>query len=576
MQTTFGKVDQHENEAVPNRILCRGGSALAWLLAAMTASSMALTACGGGASSEVSKENSNPPAQSSTAQAEPTIHKLKLLGAHNGGEIWDNRENYDVWGIWQEMLKENNLELEYEMVTGEQYPTVIQTRMSSGSNLPDIANVSPLDDAMLLGLAKQGVILELNSLLNQYSNGNVEAMYRDTYPFANGLVLTADGNRYWTTNLYVKTYQKKDLANTGLTLMVRGDWLDSLKLDVPTTLDEFTQTLRTFREKDPNGTGTADEILNLKVQTFQNGLAQCFGLGADVVSIDPNNRAVVSPWYQDGAKAYFAYVQSLVSEGIIDPALIGSSEVANQRTAENKVGAFFSYGMDGWTQKKIADVENAHFQPLMPLTGAAEGITPYAVVEPGELCWNRYVITKGCKDVEGAVKLLDLFYSQEYRQMMCWGVEGDYSETKDGITSKIKYEEGQNQRDGKIFGNGEQIFGDYIPNLRIFYLDAELEGNRPAKPKAVAYQEQVNSYPYWYTNMNGNYLAVATDEEAEQMSTLATAINTYSQELCTKLSLGQASLDDWDSYIAEFDKMGLKDLMQIYEDRMNRYFDFRK
>ncbi len=551
---------------------------IAWILAAASASAIALSGCGSQETSSPSSSSGSVPSNSSasSSQAEPIIHKLRLLGAHNGGEIWDNRENYDVWEVWQDLLAENGLELDYEMVTSEQYPTVIQTRMSSGSNLPDLANVSPLDDAMLLGLAKQGIILELNGLLGQYSNGNVTKMYTETYPFANGLVLTPEGQRYWTTNLYIKTYQGDQLANTGMTLMVRGDWMDSLQLGVPKTLDDFTAVLRTFREKDANGSGSADEIFNLKVQTFQNGLAQCFGLGADVVSIDPNNRKVVSPWYQEGVREYFVYVQSLVQEGIIDPALVGSNEVANQRTAENKVGAFFSYGMDGWTQRKIVDVENAHFQPLMPLTGATEGVTPYAVVEPGELCWNRYVVTKGCKDLEGAVKLLDLFYSEEYRDMMFWGIDGSYSSETNGIRSKIKYEEGANIKDGKTIGNGEQIFGDYIPNLRYAFLEAELDGNRAMKPKAVAYQEEFNSYPNWYTNMNGNYLAVATDAEAEEMSNLSTAINTYSQELCTKLSLGQASLEDWDSYIAEFDKMGLPRLLEIYQTRMERYYELRK
>lgn len=354
--------------------------------------------------------------------------------------------------------------------------------------------------------------------------------------------------------------------------MVRGDWLDALNLPVPKTLEDLKNVLKTFQEKDVNGSGKADEIYNLNVQSFQNGLAQCFGLGADVVSIDPNKRIAVSPWYQDGIKEYFAYVQSLVQEGIVDPALIGSSEVANQRTADNMVGAFFSYGLDGWTQKKIANVENAHFQPLMPLTGAGEGITPYTVIEPGQLCWNRYVVTKGCTDLEGAVKLLDLFYSDEYRDMMCWGMEGKSWEIVDGLKSRIAYEGGNDEKFQKGISNGEYIFGDYIPNLRYAYLEQELAAQETTKPKAVAYQKEINSYDNWYTNMTGNYLAIATDAESEEIGQLYTAIQTYSKELCTKLCLGQESLDNWDSFIAEFDKMGLKRLIQIYQDRMDRYF----
>lgn len=546
----------------------RSFRAISWILATLTALAITATGC---AKKPASSEATSSTQQASSAKTE-TVHKLRLLGAHNGGDVWDKRDTLDAWKAWEKMLKDNNIELEYEQVTSEQYPTVIQTRMSAGNDLPDIANVSPLDDAMLLSFAKQGIIQELNGLLDQYSNGNVKKMYEETYPFANGLVLTQDGKRYWTTNLYVKTYKTTELANTGLAMMVRGDWLDSLKLSTPKTLDEFKAVLQAFRDQDANGSGKADEIYNLNVQTFQNGLAQCFGLGADVVSIDPNSKKAVSPWYQDGIKAYFTYVQDLVKNGLVDSALIGSSEVANQRTADNMVGAFFSYGMDGWTQKKITNVENAHFQPLMPLTGAGDNITPYAVVEPGQLCWNRYVVTKGCTDVEGAVKLLDLFYSDEYRDMMCWGMEGTSWEMKDGLKTKIVYEGGNDEKFQKGIANGEYIFGDYIPNLRYAYLEQELASQETTKPKAVAYQKEVNSYPNWYTNMNGNYLAIATDAESEEMGQIATAINTYSQELCTKLCLGQESLDNWDSFIAEFDKMGLKRLVEIYQERLDRYF----
>ena len=40
---------------------------------------------------------------------------------------------------------------------------------------------------------------------------------------------------------------------------------------------------------------------------FANGIAQWFGLGTALTSVDVTNQEVVSPWYQDGIKEYFTY-----------------------------------------------------------------------------------------------------------------------------------------------------------------------------------------------------------------------------------------------------------------------------
>ena len=43
-------------------------------------------------------------------------------------------------------------------------------------------------------------------------------------------------------------------------LFINRAWLEALELPVPDTWDEFTETLHAFRDRDPNGNGSADEI----------------------------------------------------------------------------------------------------------------------------------------------------------------------------------------------------------------------------------------------------------------------------------------------------------------------------
>lgn len=71
--------------------------------------------------------------------------------------------------------------------------------------------------------------------------------------------------------------------------------------------------------------------------------------------------------------------------------------------------------------------------------------------------------------------------------------------------------------------------------------------------------------------MNLNYLAIPNDQQLEKKTKILTNLNTYSQELATKLALGQKSLDDWDQYISELKKLGLDELMKIDQQLLDRY-----
>jgi len=51
-------------------------------------------------------------------------------------------------------------------------------------------------------------------------------------------------------------YRIRDLAR--FSTMIRKDWLDKLGLQEPKTLDEFTEMLKAFRDKDPDGNGKND------------------------------------------------------------------------------------------------------------------------------------------------------------------------------------------------------------------------------------------------------------------------------------------------------------------------------
>ncbi|MBE9916092.1 extracellular solute-binding protein [Paenibacillus donghaensis] len=526
-----------------------------------------VTACGSGSSNNgggTKKEEAG-----GTASTDKQASKLKLLGPQGSNKYikFDDRDKYPVWKEVDKMFTDAGLDLEYEMVPAEQYKVVIQTRMASGSSLPDIVNISALDNTTVLNLAKQGVLLDLNPLIEKYSNGNIKKMYNEEFPFAKKSTTSPDDKMYWFSNLHKKTYQGNKPAPVSLTMLIRKDWLDKLNLPVPTNAQEYLETLKAFRDKDANGSGKKDEVLVYDPSLFSGAIAQWFGLGTDITAVDVENKKVVSPWYQDGIKDYFRYLQQLVKEGVLDTSLIGATgEQKQQKMTENQVASLTDYNLESYQEPTIKG--GGEFLPLMPLK-AVDNITPAAQLEPPFLVWQKYAITKDCKDPEAAIKFFDTVYSDKYADLLFWGIKGQMYKV-DSNGAKVYINQVSEEELAKMSqATGSQLFGDTVfPRVQFANLEYELSG----APKDKADHElNILNYKPYFVNMNDIYLAIPDDKQLEKKTKILTNLTTYSQELATKLALGQKSLDDWDQYISELKKLGLDELMEINQQLLDRY-----
>ncbi len=524
-----------------------------------------------------SSTNSNANASTNSSAEENKVHTLKILGPDPGNQYikFSEREEYKVWDLLQDLLKENGLELDLEAVPKDQYDVVIQTRMASTS-LPDIANLTPIDDASILTLGKNGTIQELSGLIEQYSNGNIDHMFGEVYDTAYPLIKTADGKIYWLTDLHMGgTYEGKEIPQ-GLGMQIRQDWLDKVNAQMPTTLEEFTNVLRAFRQQDVNGNGKQDEIILVDAQYFNNGLAQIFGLGNGYVALDTVNGKIVSPWYQDNVKEYFTYLNDLVKEGLIDSATLGSWDIQNQRLADNLVACWNAYDGATYLNGYVTSDSSANYVPIFTLTDAVEGSEPWKEVETAQLVWERYCITKACTDVEGAIKFFDMIYSEEYMTILYWGVEGETYEVRDGVNYSINLGSNEDKANARKT-NGSPLWGDLLPRVQYgsaykTYDQWEAVLKEQDRPDAqIQAMAKIVDYEYWYPLMLDNFLAMPTDEETETLNKILTGIQTYSDEMCMKITLGTESLDNFDTYPVELKTLGLDQLISIQQARYDRF-----
>ena len=537
---------------------------LALILAGCIAVS-SLTACG--AASGTSAGGSAP--ASGSASAADGVSHLKIMGTEGWAPCtdWNEVGEYSAFKTLQGWLDEAKLDVEWEVIAAEQYPVILQTRLASGNDLPDIVKVHTLDDAALLALAEQGLIIPINEIIDKYSAGPAREAFNKTFPSVRPLTTAEDGNMYWFCNVQNKYYGDNNDANGSFSILYRRDWADALEIDEPENLEEFTQMLRDFRTKDANGNGQQDEILFIDPSSFRTGIAQWFDLATGTIALDPQQNKIVTPWKNPNVKAYFAYLNSLVNEGILDPAVAGNYELLTQKRAENKIAAMWDYTNAMWNEPTVqAIAPDALYAPLMPLP-AVDGVEPASMSEPGQMVWERYAVTKDCKDLEAVARLLDIVYSEDYATLTAFGEEGvNFTYDEEGVMVSCGLS-GDELREQRI-AEGAMLWNGVLPRVQSVDMRQQVATCDDYKRDVTL---ALIDYDKKYPDQLNNFLALPTKEESERINELQANLDTASQELATKLTLGQIPLSDLEKEVEKLDELGLSELLEIAQARYDRY-----
>ena len=56
-----------------------------------------------------------------------------------------------------------------------------------------------------------------------------------------------------------------------------------------------------------------------------------------------------------------------------------------------------------------------------------------------------------------------------------------------------------------------------------------------------------------------------TPEESEEIGEITTNINTYAEEMALRFITGDASLDEYDDFVARLNDLGMQRLIEIYQ-----------
>lgn len=478
-----------------------------------------------------------------------------------------------MWDKLTSDLAECGIELELDLIPEDQFSTTIQTKIVAGLDDYDWVWLGDgVDQQTIDNMIETGQILNVKDVM-ALGDGTAEEYYATGtgYDIMKNK-MDKEGNFYTIYAGAAGSYKGK-WSGMAIALMIRQDWLDKLGLPQPETMDELYNTLVAFQENDMNGNGLKDEVLNIWNWCIGNGVSMGFGLapsfGTSIIGFDMETGKHVHPYYQENCKEYYAFMNKLYNEGLI--ALNEGSLLV-----ENKSAAMNGTAQVATEEGKVVVPEGekaAQYVWIVPKDDSTDRIAHWGGVGPAPSA-DCACIPAGA-DKEAVAKLLDYISTDEFSTFAQHGIEGYTYDTVDGkIVARADSDISEVTLMASFFAPWDKCLPSFQPADYSDSFPAVLEAG-----KALGYEDGfVEKTEALYRIMDNidnyhSYIGIWSSPDAEaqaRIDELMPDLSTYMGELNDNLITGNWSLDNWDEYMAELKKLGLDEVLAIYDEFVNK------
>ncbi|OOO00162.1 MAG: hypothetical protein ATN35_08870 [Epulopiscium sp. Nele67-Bin004] len=388
--------------------------------------------------------------------------------------------------------------------------------------------------------------------------------YLDENPDVEATITAWDGNIY-----HIPYIQSGGVART---YFMRTDWLDNLGLEVPETVEQLEEVLIAFRDDDPNGNGIKDEIPYFNdnwmemMRLVNLWDARCYGMDSYVEKVIPREDGTVyHAWVQDEFKEGVQNLSRWYDMGLIDKEIFTKGVAARVEYLPKDIGGM----THEWTPSTSAyndavDIDGFKFEIIAPpITDTGNQWEEHSRLRVKPDGW---AVSTNCSDPEVALAYMDYIYSDYGQILSNYGVEG------------LTYEmiEGQPTFNDYVLNNDENVavnifleryIGTQLKHGYLMDYEYEYQWTHEVGRAGVDLYTQNDYSVLQLPPLPWNV------EQKKVIDTKLAGINMYTNEMVQKWILGDPSLIDaeWDTYLAELEKLGLQELLDTYQEAYTTY-----
>ena len=431
----------------------------------------------------------------------------------------------------------------------------------TSGNLPDaiVANWRDISGGVNTYVEDE-IILDLTDLVKK----NMPNFwgYLEENPEVKKQVTDADGRI-----LYIPFIRKDKELNIYQGPQIRYDWLTKLGLDVPKTTDDLYNVLKAFKERDPNGNGQADEIpmTGIDFDDTTNGIGNllwAFGTTYDFyVDGGKVKYGPMEPEFEEGLR----YITRLYSEGLIDTDyLLNDRQKMDSKVLNDRSGFLFAMQPTKYCSSELNDGEKKVLG-IGYLTGPGGKKACFNPMYTQSVIGTSLAITTACGNPAGVLKWLDNFYGGKGYEYMNFGEEGKDFSWVDGYP-KLSDSLLNNPDMDKTSAIGLAIgaFDSAFPALQDwrYYEQTLSEWGR----------DSINIWSEDNVDTSGILPSLSfAEEENDKIVQTMSQIESYISAEYNKILVGQSSIDTWANACEQMRKMGIEDIIKIYNDEYKNY-----
>lgn len=482
------------------------------------------------------------------------------------GPMYSNMNSiHDVYFV-DAYEKMTGVKIEWTEVSSDAFDDQLALKLTTGE-LPDIILKGGISNSSQLKYGEQGFFTNLmeGNMLQTYAP-NYWALCQE-YPEILSASMMPDGSVYSLG--MVRNSTGSTIASK---LFFNKDWLSAVNKSVPTTADEFYDVLKAFKENDPNGNGSADEVgLYIKPDHLQYVTFGMFGIGNrgsnnGYIDYDEETQSVRYFATSDGFRSWVEWTTKLYKEGLLNKEYFDFTESNLGNYVNNNVCGVFAYTnlcmLNQDTQQKFTYLDGA-------MTGSSGDKDYFGVNSIGTT--GSFVITSACEYPEVALRWADYFYSDEGSLFFYFGDEGvTYDALEDGTyqfndTVLADFYAGTNSYDGCAVYVSLYGYGNTPTMTKVPYNSADDNKGIALDAANALIEDCAIAWPAF----------TFTKQEQRIIEDCKYDIDKYVASMRDAWIMGTAELNDgtWQQYVDTINSMGIQDVLEVYNEALQRAYD---
>lgn len=535
---------------------------------------LSMAACGASNTEEPKATDPAPVETTANKPTEPVVQEPKTNAERyplKSDKTFDIVAGNDIFGddgatlVTDAMQKATGVDVDWSYMTAEQIQLAL-----TGKDLPDaiFLYASIMDKATMYEYGQGGYFVNFMDYLDIMPN--FSAVIKAN-PEALKVVQNEDGSVYCLPTLTVTSTGFNNL------LFYRTDMMKEIGWEkAPATTDEFIQYVKDLQDHygkdDPDFIAVnayAANRMGWSTKRIMSYFFPSFGeLLLTEMTVDSNGKVVLGAATEQ-YKHLMEFMNELWESGAFNTNIYSQEATASQALAAGNHVAIVTdhngHTADGYANMSV----------LAPLTSEYQ-TTPHWYKAPS-CSWGRInAISTQCEDIETMVKWFDAWYAPATDPLNAEGtlygitpwlgeIGVDHSlDDATGIYAELAHE---GIEMGKFLASESfqtALYSGYEGGLFPY-------SSAPVNGVGVKGQGTINNlWPYAETPFDLTTL-VLTQDETDTYNDAWTDINAYIAETTAKFISGETDVETgWDAYIKDLEKMGLQDVIDVYQAAYDR------